>query len=111
MIVWGCAESVASCLHRPTPPCTPSHCPGNGPSHVAVIIPTIPVAAITAMTSTSEAPRANAFSPWDGNNMPPEGPEAWECLAGPCRRVGVASAIAPWGGKGELTVLGGEGPT
>ena len=69
------------------------------------------VATIAAVTATSVAPCADTFSPWDGNNAPPEVPEVQECLAGPCRKVWEVTAVAPWGRKGKLTVLGSKGPT
>ncbi len=43
--------------------------------------------------------------------MPSEVPEVQERLVGPCRGVWEVTAIALWGGKGELTVLGSKGPT
>jgi len=92
---------------RPAPPHMPLHRHGHAPSHVAATA--VPVTAIAAATATSEAPRANTFSPWDGDNTPPEVPEAQKWLAGPCRRVWVVSAVAARGGKGELTVLGSKG--
>jgi len=70
-----------------------------------------PVAAIAAATATSKALRADTFSPWDGDNVPSEVPEVQERLVGPCRGVWEVTAIAPWGGKGKLTVLGSKGPT
>jgi len=69
------------------------------------------VTAIMAMATTSKVPHANPISPWDGDNAPPEVPEAQECLTGLCRRVQVVSTIATWGRRGELTVLGSKGPT
>ena len=45
---------------RPAPPRTPSNCPSHGPSHVAVTTTTIPVTAIAAAASTSEAPCISA---------------------------------------------------
>jgi len=69
------------------------------------------IMAIAAATATSEVPHADTFSPWDGDNVPLEVPEVQECLAGPCRGVWEVTAIAPWGRKGELTVLGSKGPT
>src|SRR5712691_2102402 len=69
------------------------------------------IMAIAAATATSEVPHADTFSPWDGDNMPLEGPEVQECLAGPCRGVWEVTAIASWGRKGELTSgLGQQGP-
>ena len=94
---------------RPAPPRMPSHRPGHVPSHVAATATAVPVTAIAAATATSEAPRTNTFSPWDGDNAPPEVPEAQKWLAGPCRRVRAVSAVAARGGRGELTVLGSKG--
>jgi hypothetical protein len=101
---------LASCARRPAPLRTPSHHPGHVPSHIALTTPTTPINSIAAAASTSKAPHTNAFSPWGGNNTPPEVPKAQECIAGACRRVRAVSAVAAWGGKGELTVLGSEGP-
>ena len=52
----------------------------------------------------------NPFSPWDGNNAPAEVPKVQERTAGPWRMVWAVSAVTAWSGKGELTVLGSEGP-
>jgi len=81
------------------------------PSHVAIIATAVPVTAIAAAADTSEAPYADPISPWDGDNAPPEVPEVQERLAGPSRRVRAVTAVAAWGGKGELTALGSKGPT
>ena len=71
---------------------------GNSP-YLNFNITDVPITAIAATViaaaaTTSEAPHANTFSPWDGNNAPPEVLEAQECLAGPYRRVWAVSAIA-----------------
>src|SRR5260221_7303649 len=104
------AHPLTSPAHRPARPRKPSHPPGHAPSHIATTATTIPVTAIAAATAASEAPRADPFSPWDSDNAPPEVPEAQERFAGPCGRVWEVTAVAPWGGKGELTVLGSKGP-
>ncbi len=89
----------------------PSHSPGHVPSLISITATAVPIAAIAAVAATSEVPRANAFSLWDGDNSPPEVPEAQEHFAGPCRRVQAVTAVAAWGRKGELTVWGSKGPT
>ena len=104
-----CVPPASPPLH-PAPPCMPSHRPGHAPSHVATTATAVPATAITAMTATSKALRANPFSPWDGNNAPLEVLEVQEHLAGPYRRVQVVSAVAARGGRGKLTVLGSKGP-
>jgi len=105
------AHTPASPAHPPAPPRTPSHPPGHAPSHVAITATAVPVTAIAAAADTSEAPYADPISPWDGDNAPPEVPEVQERLAGPSRRVRAVTAVAAWGGKGELTALGSKGPT
>jgi len=104
------AHPSASPAHRPTPPRPPSHRHGHARSHVAVTVTDVPVTATAATSATSEAPRANTFSPWDGDNVPLEVPEAQERLEGPCRKVWAVSAVAARGRRGELTVLSSKGP-
>jgi len=88
----------------------PLYRPGHVPSHVATTTTTtVPVTTIAAMTATSKAPRTNTFSPWNGNNVPPEVLEAQKWLAGPCRRVQVVSAVTTRGRRGKLTALGSKG--
>ena len=89
----------------------PSHSPGHVPSLISITATAVPIAAIAAVAATSEVLHANAFSLWNGDNSPPEVPEAQERFAGPCRRVQVVTAVATWGGRGELTVWGSKGPT
>ncbi len=96
---------------RGVPPCPPSHPPIHMPSHVAATTTAISATHIAAVTAGSEVPHVNPFSPWDGDNAPPEILEAQECLAGPWRRVHVVSAIGAWGGKGEVAVMGIKGRT
>jgi hypothetical protein len=43
--------------------------------------------------------------------MSPEVAEVQGRLVGPYRGVQLGSTVVPWGGKGELTVLGSEDPT
>ena len=84
--------------------------PVTMPTHIPVTITTIPITTIAATASTSKAPCANPFSPWDGDNMLPEVLKVQECTTGPWRRVWELSAITAWSRKGELTVLGSESP-
>jgi hypothetical protein len=88
------AHPLASPTCHPTPPRTPSHHPSHGPSHVTVTTTAIPVAAIAATASTSEALRANTLSLWHSNSALPEVLEVQECLIGLCRRAWVVAAVA-----------------